>query len=248
LVVGAAAMTATAGEPKPRAVDIKSFRDHLIVLQDGQGATYVVDPTSEGRAFYGTGKTLYEQIVVTRSRDGESGMWDVGVFAPRVPQLRPGSITRKPDGTYHRFCDAEDVVLTERTGDQARAILDRSTFMTSATIRAPRLLARDDTGVYYYVDELRQPYGGNGTRVFVGKKGAMKEMPLVDVTVDSGGAIYATKSGDLRLVRDNEPQKVRWVRGDKVTELKILDLDINSPLIFRDLGIYGFIGTICENL
>jgi hypothetical protein len=242
------AATAAAGEPKPRQVDIKPFRDHLIVLQDAQGATYVVDPAGDGRAFYGTGKSLYEQIVVSRSRDGEANTWDIGVFAPRVPQLRPGSIMRKSDGTYHRFCDAEDVVLTERTGEQARSILDRSAFMTPAAIRAPRALARDDAGVYYYVDQIRPQFGGNGMRVFVGKKGMMKEMPLVDATVDSGGAIFSTKSGELRLVLDSEPPRARWARGDKVTELKMLDVDVNSPLIFRDLGVYGFIGTICENL
>jgi hypothetical protein len=28
----------------------------------------------------------------------------------------------------------------------------------------------------------------------------------------------------------------------------VLDTDANSVLIFKDLGVYGFVGTICDNL
>src|ERR1700733_5531688 len=54
-------------EPKPSVVEIKSFRDQLIVLRDAQGGTYVVLPGSDSRAWYGGAKTLYEQVVLTRT-------------------------------------------------------------------------------------------------------------------------------------------------------------------------------------
>ena len=246
--IALASASASAGDPKPTAVDIKPFRDRLIVLQDAQGATYVVDPGSDGHAFYGTGKALYEQIITGRSAQGDIGAWDVDVFAPRVPELRPGVIQRRGDGTYHLLCDRDDTVLTERTGDKAKAIVDKSQFLTPAVIRTAHFLARDETGVYYYVDQIRKAYGGKGYRVFVGKKGAMKELPLVDIAMDSAGDIFSTKTGDLRLVNDRDASTAKWVRGDKAVVLKILDLDVNSPLIYRDLGVYSFIGTICENL
>jgi hypothetical protein len=85
--------------------------------------------------------------------------------------------------------------------------------------------------------------------VFVGKKGAMKELPLTDVASDSAGDVFATKTGDLRLVGSRgSGAKVTWIRGGKRTELVWLDLDLNSRLIFRDLGIYKFTGTICDNI
>ena len=63
--------------------------------------------------------------------------------------------------------------------------------------------------------------------------------------------MFSTKSGDLRLLTDAAHDKLPpavWIRGEARTELNRLDLDVNSPLIFRGLGIYKFIGTLCDNL
>src|SRR5262249_50029599 len=237
-------------EPKPTAVDIKAFRDELVVLQDAAGGIYAVKPGADPRVFYGTGKMLYEQVITGRSANGDA--WSVHIWAPRVPELRPGEVVRKADGTFQKTCDGkDDPVLSLVTGDKAKAILDKSQFLTTAMVHRPYMLGRDDSGVYYYVDVLAKQYGGKGFRVFVGKKGAMKELPLTDVASDSAGDGVATKSGDLRLVgtsRGAGDSKVMWIRGEKRTELVWLDLDVNSRLIFRDLGIYKFTGTICDNI
>jgi hypothetical protein len=241
---------AAAAEPKPAAVDLKPIRDELLVLQDAAGGTYVVRPGADPRAFYGAGKVLYEQVIIGRSANGDA--WSIDVWAPRIPELRPGAIVRRTDGTFQKQCDGkDDPVLSLVTGDKARAILDRSQLMTTAMVHRPYLLGRDDGGVYYYVDVIAKQYGGKGYRVFVGKKGAMKELPLTNVASDSAGDVFATRSGDLRLVGgrgDASDHKVTWIRGDKRTELVWLDLDVNSRLIFRDLGIYKFTGTICDNI
>jgi hypothetical protein len=86
--------------------------------------------------------------------------------------------------------------------------------------------------------------------VFVGRKGAMKPKPLTDVASDTAGDVFATKTGDLRIVRDTSEGKstVTWIKGEKRIELVTLDLDANSQLIFKDLGVYGFTGSICESL
>jgi hypothetical protein len=247
LLAAGAPLTAAA-EPKPVAVDVAPIRDELLVFQDAAGGTYVVKPGADPRAFYGTGKQLYEQVVTGRSANGPA--WGVDVWAPRVPEMRPGVIMRKADGTFHKLCDGkDDAVLTQVAGDKARAILDQHQLMSTALVRRPYLLGRDDAGVYYYVDVIAKQYGGKGYRVFVGKKGAMKELPLTDVASDSAGDVFATKTGDLRLVGSRgSGAKVTWIRGGKRTELVWLDLDLNSRLIFRDLGIYKFTGTICDNI
>lgn len=239
-----------AAEPKPVAVDTKPIRDELLVLQDAGGGTYVVRPGKDPRAFYGTAKVLHEQVVIGRSANGDA--WSITVWAPRIAELRPGSIDRKADGTFQKHCDGkDDPVLSQLTGDKARAILDKAQFLSTAMVRRPHLLGRDDSGVYYYVDVIAKQYGGKGYRVFVGKKGAMKELPLTDVASDSAGEVFATKSGDLRLVggpAGSTGAKVTWIRGEKRSELIGLDLDVNSRLIFRDLGVYKFTGTICDNI
>ncbi len=251
-IVALGARTAAA-EPKPKPVEIKDIRDKLLVFSDDDGAIYVALPGRDGRLWYGLAKSkkLYEQIVTGRSSDGSTGAWDLAVWAPRVPELRPGSVYRDTDGTMYRYCGTDTkTVLTEITGDKAKAILDKFTFWSTAMIRRPHFLARDDMGVYYYVDVIRNEYGGKGYRVFVGKKGAMKQRPLTDIATDSAGDIFATKTGDLRIVRDTSDSNkatITWVKGAKRTPLSPLDTDINSVLIYKELGVYGFTGSICEN-
>jgi hypothetical protein len=244
--------TVALADPKPKPVDIKAIRDQLLVLTDPDGGIYVALPGRDGRLWYGAAKSknLYEQIVTGRSTDGTTGRWDVSVWAPRVPNLQPGSVGRRNDGTFARFCGGDrNTVLTEVTGDKARAVLDKASFMSTAMIRRPHLLARDDSGVYYYVDIIRNEYGGKGYRVFVGKKGAMKKRPLTDIATDTAGDVFGTKTGDLRIVRDTTETKtaIAWVKGEKRTQLVSLDPDMNSVLIYKDLGVYGFTGNICEN-
>jgi len=246
-----ATVSTAAADPAPKPVDIKDKKPKAIVLQDAQGGTYVVFRDDEAKVFYGPSvKTVYEQLIVGSSSNGDS--WEYNTWAPRVPEgPHLGDLGRKKDGTYQKSCRGkDDAVLTELSGDKAKAILDKTAFVTSGIIHVPHLLARDDSGVYYYVDRFAKIYGGKGYRVFVGKKGAMKQMPLTDVASDSAGDVFSTKSGDLRLVRNSENNKetTTWVKGEKRTELVFLDTDVNSAVIFKDLGIYTFLGTFCDNI
>lgn len=244
-------VSAVAAEPAPKPVDIKAMKPKAVVLADAQGGTYVVFRDDDAKVFYGpSAKALHEQYIIGSS-SGDGG-WEFNTWAPRVPEgAHLGSIERKKDGTYQKTCGGkDDAVLTELSGDKAKAVLDKAAFLTSAIVHVPHLLARDDSGVYYYVDRLSKIYGGKGYRVFVGKKGAMKQMPLTDVASDSAGDVFSTKTGDLRLVRNSESNKetTTWVRGEKRTELVFLDADLNSVVIFKDLGVYTFLGTLCDNV
>jgi hypothetical protein len=233
-------------EPKPLKVDNSPFRKVALVLKDSGGNIYVVKPAPEPRLFYGTEKGVYEQVLTGRSANGDA--WQLHAWAPRVPEMRPGTFLRNADGTFSKQCDGrDDHQLTQLTGEKAKAILEKTPHMSTALIRRPHMLARDDSGVYYYVDVVRNQYGGNGHRVFVGKKGTMKQLALTDVASDSAGDVFATKTGDLRLVRDGTT-KATWIKGERKRELITLDVDVNSRLIFRDLGIYKFLGTICDSI
>ncbi len=243
---------AAAAEPKPEAVDIKPYRDKLIVLQDARGGTYVVMSQHDGdaHAFYGTGKTLYEQIIGGRTFNEDA--WGLDIWAPRVPRFQNASIAYKQDKTYALFCGPNETGLTQLTGDKAKAVLDKSAFMSPALMRRARVLARDDRGVYYYVDAFSEKYGGKGFRLFVGKKGGMKPIPITDIASDTAGEVFSTKGGELRLVttRQNETatSEAVWIKGEKRTTLVVLDLDSSSPVIYGELGVYTFLGTVCESM
>jgi hypothetical protein len=244
--------SSASAEPKPRPVDIKPFRDKAIVLQDAEGGTYVAVTGEDRHLFYGVAKKpLYAQWLIAASSDASTGAWSLDAWAPRVANIQPGSVLRRGDGSFVRYCGENAITpLTQVNSDKAKAILDKSQFMSSALMRRPKLLARDDSGVYYYVDMLSPEYGGNGYRVFIGKKGAMKQKPLTDIAKDSAGEIFATKTGDLRIVHDttnSDRNAVTWVKGGKREPLVSLDVDANSTVIFKDLGVYGFTGSLCEN-
>ena len=102
-----------------------------------------------------------------------------------------------------------------------------------------------------YVDKFANKYGGKGYRVFIGRKANMKQVDLTDVASDSAGEVFSTKTGDLRLthtiVNEATADTIVWVRGEKKTPLIVLDTDVNSAVIWSDLGIYKFVGTMCDN-
>ena len=245
-----AAGVASADDPKPTKVDLKPLREQLVVLQDGHGGTYLVKPGDGARVFFATKTTFYEQVVVGRSQNGDG--WGVSTWAPRIDKVQPGVVQRRADdGSYEKWCGQVQTGLTLVSSDKAKQILDKATVMTTPLVRHPHLLARDDAGVYYYVDALRREFGGKGFRVFVGKKGAMKLQTLTDVASDTAGEVFASKTGDLRLVHAENSDvaigSATWVRGEKKQPLVVLDTDANSPLIYKDLGIYDFLGTICDD-
>ena len=247
-----------AADPAPKPIDIKDWKAQMLVLKDADGGIYVVfnERDKEKHLFYGSGrdKVLYDQLLEGGSgRDADA--WNVSVSAPRTGYPFMGQVGRRKDATFYRECGSSDkntADLTLLTGDKAKDILDKYQFVTTSMIRRPYLLARDDRGVYYYVDVLRTIYGGAGHRVFVGKKGALKQMALTDVTSDTAGDVFSTKTGDLRLVNTvvegKDKPSAQWIRGEKKSDLIYLDLYMNQPLIYRDLGLYKIAGTICGNI
>ncbi len=260
LAVVMATSAALADTPKLQAVDISEYKDKLQVLTDATGGTYVVHFERGGKShvFYGEGTSLYRQIVVGSSSSDTT--WGVDTYSPRVWRSLRASIDMKEDGTYRKYCaenGAEEFTeLTLLGNDAAKKVIAKSKFLTSATMYVPYGLARDDKGVYYYVDLLTTDYGGKGYRLWIGKKGRMKQVPLADVSDDTGGAVFSTKTGDLHFVVDqplgdegegSDSTGASWVRGDKTTKLKPLNTFTNSWLIHSELGIYKFMGTLCEN-
>jgi hypothetical protein len=251
-VIGALGLCglASAGDPAPKELDVKDLRSKLFVLEDAQGGTFIVLRDEHNRIFYGpNNKAVYEQIQISTSSSGTD--WSIGVWAPKSDGLSPASLDFK-DGSYRIACtnvNPEPVPLKQVPADRAKQIIAKARFLSTGVVRRAHLLARDDAGVYYYVDGIAKDYGGHGERLFVGKKGAMKELPLLDTAIDSAGEVYSTRAGDMRLVFDrDEPGKdhASFIKGDKKTELRLLDRDLNARLIYRDLGVYQALGTPCE--
>jgi hypothetical protein len=229
------------------AIDIKSRAKDFRVYTNDTGRFYVV-PTGpkalDGMVFSGDGKIMYQQTIIGGGSSGD-GSVDFSVWAPRVVGLQQGGLTIAADGTATASCNADhETKLTLASQAEAARVLTKATFFPPLWKRQSKFLARNDDGIYFFVDVLRT--GGKGHRVFVGTKGAMKAMPMTTLVDDAGGQIYGTKRGELRIVA-NAGEKASWRKGKKVEQLTILDPGENRYLIYRELGIYGQLGTICDD-
>jgi hypothetical protein len=237
---------------KPKAIDIAPVIAQLDVFKDDVGNFYVsprpgalgIDDAG-GWVFFGDAKALYRQRVIGSSlTGGKHYQW--ALWSPRAKGMNAATLDLTDEGLALECRVKGKRPLTKLKADEAKTFLAHATFYQPLWTHQAHLLARDDDATYYYVDELREEFGGNGYRVFVGPKGAMKELPLANIATDTAGEIFATKSGQLKLI-SGEGKKAYWIKGGKKMELTVVDTYDNRYLIYRELGIYGQLGAVCDD-
>ena len=232
-------------------IDVKPMIEKLDVYKDDIG-NYLVTPKPlaikddlEKWVFYGTGKAMYQQRIIGSGVSGDELSW--AIWSPRVKGLSQASVTNTMKGAEIRCKTGEDghQKLQPLSAEQAKAVLMKAAFYPPLWERSAHFFARDDDGVYFYVDVRREEYGGKNHRVFMGKKGSMKELSMTNIVSDSAGEIYSTKSGELKIVAGSDG-KAYWKKGGKKVELIVLEPGKNRYVIYRDLGIYGQLGVVCD--
>ncbi len=226
--------------------DISKAKPDLVVLRDDEGDVYVLENAwkAEHWLFYGDGKTMYRQRVFGGGADGSAGTFSYNIWSPRVARAELG---KRKGNEYYLTCGDEDVILKKVPDADARKVLDGAAFKKSYWKRQAAALARDDAGNYYYVDRMRDEFGGKAHRTFAGPKGGMKELPMTNVVSDSVGEIYATKRGELRFVTSGGTAK--WIKGNVKLDLTIIPPSDNIQLIYSELGVYdGSLGTPCDDM
>ncbi len=246
---------ALADPPKPKPIDPAPAAGKLDVYRDELDHYYVVPKAgafdklddSDKWVFYGDAKGLYQQRVIGSSVQASSREWVL--WAPRAKGMTGASLELHGDKALltcknHDTDGARKLVLL--AGDEAATVFKKAKLYPVLWQREAHLLARDDDGIYYYVDNLREEFGGNGYRVFVGMKGAMKELPMINLARDSAGEVFATKTGQLKLVAGKN-ESAYWIKGGRKTELTLVDIHRDRYLIYRELGIYGQLGAVCDD-
>jgi hypothetical protein len=241
-----------AAEPvPPDTVDISAYKDKLAVLTDGKGHYVAVVPFSIGdsnddRAFYGDGKAFYALRRMSGGRQGDAA-FDSTFWEPRVERPYQASLGFK-DKKYFVQCGERENEFKALEKADADKMIAGAQFFSPRWKRRAYSLARDNNGVYYYVDRAREPEGSKDFRVFRGPKGAVKELKMTNVVNDSEGDIFITKAGKLRLVMDKH--ETSWLQGGKTVKLIGLPVDDNRILIYSDLGAYvgQKLGTPCDDL
>lgn len=132
--------------------------------------------------------------------------------------------------------------------DQVEELMRKASFESNPQKFVPYALLRDQQGRYYLVERGFLKAEERNFRVSIGPKGNLQPQKMKDVVSDSKGEIFATASGELRLVVDREAPSA-WVEKDKRRELRSVPVEDNLPLIYNELGVYtgARLGTPCDD-
>lgn len=265
-VVAALAGTATAG-PKPKRINLKPILDKLWVLQTDSGHHVLLVPPWERKAIkamklkqnlstivlFGKNRTYHKLRVRSASSYGTK-RFEKSFVDGRVQR---GGTIRYKQGEITLHCGKRKTKLTLIEGDRRRRILHSSKFFEPKWMRTAEALARDNLARYYFVDRLQKRAGGQGYRLFIGPKGALKRVRLRDVAQDSQGSVFATRKGSLVVSAQTNrvgrywktTHTIKWVdRRGKERKLTWIPPRMNRVLIYRDLGVYTGkrFGTPCD--
>ncbi len=237
-----------------------AVKDRLKLVTDGKGHYLAMDATGSYRGpfFYGDAKGLYQ---LRSSGGGASGneRFNVALWDPRI-DYRVNGVTSFDwnEGKYSVSCHPKVTELTLVSAADAKKVLETAVLYQPKWTRRPHKLARDDKGNYFYVDCAREDavgaHCGRDWRLYTGQRGKMKLQQMTNIVHDSEGEIFATKSGELRLVltggAERKESGLKWVAGKNISALINVPIEDNARMIYMDLGVYDRerLGTPCDDL
>lgn len=225
-------------------VDVSEFREHMVVLTDGDGHYLITAPVRKhySWAFVGDGKTFHQMRGfgggLTAGKSYSYTFW-----SPRFSH-RARIVWQNNKWTVG--CGKRDLEVSVVPDDEAKKMVAEATFRGPLWKRSAYRLARDDRGTYFYVDRARDEYGGRDWRVYKGPKGNLKRLKMKNIVHDSEGDIFSMKKNKTRLILDHE--SAVWIDGNKRTELVFLPVRDNIKLIYAELAVYiDELGTPCDD-
>lgn len=181
---------------------------------------------------------------------------------PKAKQYGP-----RPSPTIHMECPKylrikDEYNLKLLTPEETKVLLKKARIISTPhlTFSAYSLL-RDDWGVYYYIEQNKDPYKINDFRLWVGYRGAMKRVPVITAAYDSKGIVLVSKDSAIRLVSKGatsnqacEELGAYWVSKQQGAEQRkeLLNIPIreNQFIIYNELGIYDhlYMARMCDPL
>jgi hypothetical protein len=221
------------------------------VCADGSGKRFVILSPRTEEMFYGT----EERVVQVRQPPMLSSGW---FFEPRHGNPRHNPSFRGYDLRLYSLVEIKDGACTLKCGERAVPLVPVEGEAKARVYgfhrspppfdRTPHALARDKQGVYYYVDRGASEATAQDFRLYRGRRGAMRRLPMRDIVSDSQGDVFESATGTLRLVVDKD--EALWTQRGRSTALKALPIAENLGVIFNELGVYlgEPLGTPCDDL
>lgn len=247
LLILAPASSQVVAQPQSQRLRLGTAVDRLTVLHDGVGHYFALEEGGNFATFYyGDGKTFYRQHVSSFAHTAETR--SLNFWAPGVSTRgrRGGELGKDELGQWTVTCKDEPSLLEPLPISARDELVKSAIFRVGKWQRRVRFAARDEEGRYYIVDSERDSYE-RGWRLFVGKRGKLKELHLVDVVSDSGGDVFATTIGDLSFERREMTRAAVWSQGKQSESLTFVPPELNAQLFYFDMGLYsGGLGTPCD--
>jgi hypothetical protein len=235
-------------EPE-QAIDVSAIRDQFRVFQAESGQILVFVPFGEKEMiFWGSPQGVLNQQQARGYFFRPPEVFDYSMVDRRYSRNGYSLIFR--NGAYFAECGEDKLPLQAIDEETGREMLDGARFLGPHWKRHAHFLARDNYGVYYFVDKaLRHddiPPDESTYRVYIGWKTEMLLSPLSLVAQDSVGEVYGMTNGNRRIVINDH--KGRFFDGDEVRELHTLDLFVDFHLMYIKGGVYGEVkqGTPCD--
>jgi hypothetical protein len=258
VAVAVASAPRPAAAPPPRAGGMEEPADvpardrlRLAAWGDGAGHFLVTEPfVMDAPLWWGDAQRLFRVRVRGGGQEGTSAM-SRNFWEPRVRRGAEAEFEVR-DGKATLTCGAKTIPLTPVPRRAAVRHLEAAAFLEPRWRRIPHALARDDEGTYWYVDGAR---GADGAavkgrpdyRLYMGRKGRLAEVPLVDA-LDDAGLLLVTEGGRLEVKPERSGAAAAWLTGQARKPLTWLEPSDHGPLIYGELGIYGGepLGTPCD--
>ncbi len=250
------ARVALAAPPEEPAatVDVSAIKDKLVLWSDGKHhfVAMVMTSASGSPVFWSNDGQRFVQLRIlggaSDGYDDDLKRLDRNFWEPRQRGGEAGLGYLKETNRLTVECAERKTPMERLPASDARKLIDAARFHPPSWDRVAYWLARDNTGRYYYVDNAREPEGAKKFRLFSGPRGAVKLQKMLNIVSDSGGDIFSTANGELRLVISRSD--ALWIAKAKETKLLSLPVEENTVLIYVDLGVYTGqrFGTPCDEL
>jgi len=218
----------------------------LSFATDGKGR-YVAYVFGNTDVFYaGDGKSFYAQRLVGTGSEGMDKLdfffWEPRAHAPAESAFNVN------EGKALLTCGQKTVPFMPLPPEKAAALSKQARWFKPRWQRRGYAIARDEEGVYYYVDHLREPEENTDFQLYIGEAGALVPVDTRVVANDRDGDIFGTPDGKLRL--SYQPMEAEWSQRGTKHKLKLFDISDMARDVYTKLGVYKGenLGTPCDGL
>lgn len=188
-----------------------------------------------------SGDSFFEPRAYNAKNNDDFRGFDLRVYS-RV------SLGKSADGkpTCTVTCGQQETALTVLAPEKANPLLLAAKYAAPPSTPFPHELLRDDQGNYYLVDKRVISESENYFRLFVGKKGKLKEQQVLNVVADSAGYTVFTTGGELHS--DERAKFSTWTAEKKTIRLSKVSISENLRMIYKDFGVYDAkkLGNPCD--